>query len=1092
MTEPPNSGLEPEEYFQGIFNASDDAIFIQDVETGRRFLDMNDRAMRMYGITREKLPTFHIRDLSDGVEPYSQKDADEWNRKAKEEGPQTFEWIGRNAKGSTFPLEVYLRVAQIGKQKLLISTVRNITERKKTQRTLEESQRKFQALLSNLPGMAYRCSNEYSWRMDFVSQGSVELTGYAPDEIVKSAAVAYEDIVHPEDRDQLWTNIQTALESRNPFEQEYRIITKGGAIKWVWERGSGHYSEQNELLFLEGFITDISDRKRLQDSIEQRIIALTQPLEGAGNIDFDNLFSLEQIQRLQDHFSSATGVASIITHPDGTPITEPSNFTRLCHEIIRKSEIGRANCFKSDSVLRRSFPQGPMVRPCLSCGLWEAGTRIMVGGRHIANWLIGQVRDETQPEEHIRAYARKIDADEEAFMEAYAEVPVMSSDRFSQVAKALDTLTNQLSTSAYQNIQQARFIAQQHKAEKKLQELTNIQSLILNNNSLGIALVDQRRFKWVNPRLGELLGIPAELLRGTPVRMLYPSDQSYSENGKIIYDELGKGLRVDRALELQHQDGTPFWGRLIGKALNPAKPQEGSLWMLEDITERRESEMELTRLSTVITQSPEAVIITELDGTIQYINPAFEAVSGYSREEALGQKPSILKSGKQSPSLYAALWGTIEAGRIWEGRFVNRRKDGSHYTEEATISPVKDAEGRITNYVAVKRDITEELIHDEELRQAQKMEAVGQLAGGIAHDFNNILQGILGFSEMLISDTKKRSQQHDNACEIRKSAKRAAELTQQLLAFSRKQSTQFTRLDLNNTIHDSTALLDILLRKKYKLVLDLQEGLPPVHADQGQLSQVIMNLAVNARDAMEEGGRLTISTAFVELNEKDAGFIRGANSGAFVCVSFTDTGCGMDDDVINRLFEPFFTTKEVGSGTGLGLAVVYGIIKQSKGWINVYSEKGTGCCVKVYLPALINPQPLGEDQPLAREADNTRILLVDDDPDICRMVSEILNTAGYRSVAASSAEDALEIFEKEGGRFDMLMSDMMLPVMSGDGLADALRKANPDLPVLLFSGYCDQKERWQHLDQNSYHFTPKPFTVKRLLETVHQIINTPD
>ncbi|MCC7300293.1 MAG: PAS domain S-box protein, partial [Verrucomicrobia bacterium] len=507
-------------------------------------------------------------------------------------------------------------------------------------------------------------------------------------------------------------------------------------------------------------------------------------------------------------------------------------------------------------------------------------------------------------------------------------------------------------------------------------------------------------------------------------------------------------------------------------------------FILEQLVKRRTAE--LLRLSTAIEQSPEAVLITDSDGIIQYVNPAFETITGYSRNEAVGQTARILKSGHHDEVFYSDLWKTIAAGNIWRGRVVNKRKNGDFYTEEASISPVRDTDGTISGYVAVKRNITEELFKEEQFRQSQKMEAVGQLAGGIAHDFNNLLQAILGFSEILMTGMATGSAEHRNAEEIHKSAKRGAELIRQLLAFSRKQPVERKQINLNTELRDAEVLLQILLGSGVTYHFELADNLCPIYADHGQLTQIIMNLAVNARDAMPNGGRLTFATENITFDLQSIHTIPGAVQGSFVCLSVTDTGCGMSREVHDRLFEPFFTTKKVGQGTGLGLPVVYGIVKQSNGWIHVYSEEGHGSSFKIYLPVCGTNILSGSPE---ISAHNGRILLVEDDADIRNLVIRILELSGYELVAVSCAEDAIQVYEKEKGLFNMLFSDMILPGQTGIELADTLRIKNPALPVLLYSGYQDQRERWSNLDVKGYHFLKKPFSVTELLSAVNDTLN---
>jgi len=628
-------------------------------------------------------------------------------------------------------------------------------------------------------------------------------------------------------------------------------------------------------------------------------------------------------------------------------------------------------------------------------------------------------------------------------------------------------------------------------AENNLKELADIQSLILDSSTLGIALVKDRKFTWVNARLCELLGIPEKELQGSSTRILYPTEVDFINIGKMAYEQMGCGERFDHTLQFQRHDGSLFWCRMIGKALSPDNPiGAGALWMFEDISDRIDAQIELSRLYTAMEQTPETIVITDPEGAIQYVNSAFEETTGYSRAEALGKNPSVLKSGKHSDDFYKGMWETISKGRIWQGQLVNRRKDGQFFTEEVKIAPVKDTAGEIVNYVAVKRDITEELIQEEELRQVQKMDAIGQLASGVAHDFNNILQGIQGFSELLQMTLEQDTQEYRNATEIHKAAHRATELTRQLLTFSRKQPSLLEKIDLNHAIHEAEALLHMLLGEAFELSLILDNSLSPITADVNQLSQIIMNLAVNARDSMPDGGLLTIATTQVHFDANDVAMIPNAYPGVFACLSVTDTGCGMDAETMERIFDPFFTTKDVGSGTGLGLSVIYGIVKQYQGWINVYSEIGHGTIFRIYFPLNEQPEDTGEKsvkKPDSRKS--PRILFVEDDPEVASMAIKVLGNAGYRIVAAGNAEDALELFNRERGQFNLLMSDMMLPGMNGSQLADALRQQKPRLPILLFSGYNDHSKRWPHLEQTDYIFESKPFTTEKLLSTIESVVS---
>ena len=357
---------------------------------------------------------------------------------------------------------------------------------------------------------------------------------------------------------------------------------------------------------------------------------------------------------------------------------------------------------------------------------------------------------------------------------------------------------------------------------------------------------------------------------------------------------------------------------------------------------RKQAEAELNRLMTAIEQTPESVVITDTEGRILYVNPVFERVTGYSRAEVIGQNPRLLKSNRQDSAFYRELWAKISAGEVWRGRFINKKKDGTLFTEDAVIAPVRDEKGAVTNYIAIKRDISHELELEVQYRQTQKIDSIGRLAGGVAHDFNNILAVICGHTDLALAQLSPDAPLRSNLECIQESAERAANLTRQLLAFARRQVIEPRRINLNELIVNLNKMLHRLIGEDIKLVTQTAPDLGQIKADPGQIEQVLLNLVVNARDAMPDGGTLTIRTANVTLDE-DYARRHLITPGDYVMVSVSDTGVGMTDEVKQHIFEPFFTTKEQGKGTGLGLATCFGIIQQSNGHIHSESQvdKGT-------------------------------------------------------------------------------------------------------------------------------------------------------
>lgn len=371
-----------------------------------------------------------------------------------------------------------------------------------------------------------------------------------------------------------------------------------------------------------------------------------------------------------------------------------------------------------------------------------------------------------------------------------------------------------------------------------------------------------------------------------------------------------------------------------------------------ELAQRIKAQQAQKRLATAIEQAGEGVVITDAQGFIQYVNPAMQKMTGYNKDELIGKTLRIFKSCEHSEDFYRALWTTLKHGKIWSGRFTNRKKDGVLYHEEATISPVKDELGKTTNFVAVKRDITENLELSKQLVQSQKMEAVGALAGGIAHDFNNLLQVILGYSELYLVDESLPQEFRDDLQRINESAKRGADLVQRLLTLSRKTETNPQLINLNDRVIELRKILDRTINKMIDIKLSLDEKIPLINADPTQIDQVIINLCINARDAMPQGGTLVLKTQSVVLDIEDCKTYPDFSPGRYVLFSVTDSGLGMDKDTLQHIYEPFFTTKDLGKGTGLGLAMVYSIIKNHRGLVECFSELGKGSIFRIYLPAV--------------------------------------------------------------------------------------------------------------------------------------------
>ncbi len=513
---------------------------------------------------------------------------------------------------------------------------------------------------------------------------------------------------------------------------------------------------------------------------------------------------------------------------------------------------------------------------------------------------------------------------------------------------------------------------------------------------------------------------------------------------------------------------------------------------LRDVTGRRRAMQERERLATAVEQAAETVVITDADGTITYVNPAFEATTGYSRSEAIGRNPRILKSGEHDARFYEQMWATLSAGGAWSGRLTNRKKDGTLYIEDAVISPIRDPEGEIVSFVGVKRDITEQVRLAEHVEQAQRVESIGRLAAGVAHDFNNMLSPILGYADLLLTQFPPSDPRRNQLERIKAAAESSRELTAQLLAFSRKQVLSVEPLDLGRVVTELANMLSRTIGHNIGVTVNIADTPTAVEADPSQLELVLMNLAMNARDAMPDGGTLTLGVTEAVVGEEHPIEHPELGPGDYVLLTVTDSGVGMDDETRAHIFEPFFTTKPRGKGTGLGLPTVHGIISQHGGHIYAASRPGHGTTFSIYLPACAEaPAPT----PPAREAradvptGSETVMVVEDNHMVRELARTVLEELGYEVIAASSGEDCLRLVEELEPEIDLLLTDVVMPGINGRQLHERLEAIYPSMRVLYMSGHADNIIGEHGVIGDEVRFMQKPFSVHTLADNIREILD---
>ncbi len=901
----------------------------------------------------------------------------------------------------------------------------DITDRKKTETSLIERERAWSTLIENLPGFAYRCANDRDWSMEYISQGCLNVTGYAPADFIENRNLVYNDLVHPDYRQPLWEKCQELLIKQGVFEEEYPIIAKGGETRWVWERGQGIFSDEGRLLFLEGFITDITERKRIEDALRESERFLSQS---------------EKIAR--------TGGWK------ANPFTNSLRWTQGVYDIIEAPKEYQPGL--NEGLEYYTPPYIPMLKEALAKTMelgepFKLETEIMTtSGKHLWAEVRGLMRVEEGEEPQVIGTLQDITE------RKIAENAVHESETF--VQQILENIPDMIFVKSAGDLRFVRF----NKAGEDL--LGYSREALLGKNDYDFFPVDQADFFVAKDREvlrnGKLLEIPEEAI-----------------------DSRSKGKRTlhTKKIPILDASGAPLY--LLG--------------ISEDITNRRESEEMNLRLAAIVNSSDDAIIGKTLDGIITSWNKGAEKIYGFKAHEVVGKSISLLAPDDRHEELRRLLEQIKLGESVKRLETIRRKKDGTEIPISLTVSPVIDKEGRLIGVATIARDVSDRLRGERcredlqaQLFQAQKMEAIGTLAGGFAHDFNNKLQVIAGYVELILCNEELPENLKHDMDAIGQAVHASAELIREMLVFSRKTIVKFEQLNLNSLVTQLRSMLVPVMPKMIGINLVLAEDLWPINAAPNQIDQILMNLSVNARDAMPDGGKLTIQTQNTILDEEYCRYHPNTKPGRYVLLSVMDTGSGMDEATVNRIFEPFFTTKDKDKGTGLGLAVVYGIVELHKGIIICDSSPSEGTTFKIYLPAI---EEVTEEQHSKKteppKGQGETILLVDDEPHLLDLVSRQLVGANYRVIKASNGKEALNLYKQQREQISLVILDLFMPEMDGRRCLEALRDIDPNIRVLIATGHAKLGMTGELEQAGAKGFIHKPFETGLFLEEIRKIID---
>lgn len=569
----------------------------------------------------------------------------------------------------------------------------------------------------------------------------------------------------------------------------------------------------------------------------------------------------------------------------------------------------------------------------------------------------------------------------------------------------------------------------------------------------------------------------------------------HPEDREFVWDLIHTSVKKKKSYQLTYRiftsDGIEKWVWEKGRGIYD---KNGSVLFLEgfitDVTEQKRTEERLRFQSQLLDSVRESVVATGLNDTVIYWGKGAQALYGYSPNEVIGESFTQLIEN-QNPSHHSEQLEKVKREGSWQGQNLQKNKADKTFWADTMISLVSNERGEPCGFIRIDRDLTERKKLEIQLQHSQKMEAIGRLAGGIAHDFNNILMVINGYCDVLLEQLDKNNSIYNQLKEIRTAGDRAVDLTRQLLTFSRKQVLQRKPINLNNLIDDMAQMIHRLIGADIQLKIIKDDKLGLIKSDISQLEQIIMNLVVNARDAMAQGGNLTIQTDNIYLNKAQTSHYHGAKPGAYLLLKIQDTGCGMSSDVKERIFEPFFTTKEFGKGTGLGLSTVYGIVKQSDGFIHIETELNVGTTFYIYFPRV---QDMHEEYESKQETETPlcgkeSILLVEDDESVRTLIHQILESYGYFIYSAQNGEEAERYFNEYKNQIHLLLTDVVMPGISGRKIAQKFLVQYPPLRVVYISGYTDDTIVRHGILENDVAYLQKPFTPEELAKTVREVLD---
>jgi two-component system, cell cycle sensor histidine kinase and response regulator CckA len=1128
--------------YHRLFEAAQDGILIVDVTT-RRILDANPFLTKLLGYPYAELVGKELWEI--GLFP---------DREATEAAFRTLQAQGyiryddrrlATNDGRRIEVEFVSNIYDAGEDQVMQCNIRDVSERKQADEALRKSEERYRTLIAATTAIVW--DSPASGKFDSLQPAWTAFTGQT---LAEHRGWGWLDVVHLDDREKSARAWAAAVTARSDYRMEHRLRRSDGEYRQMSVRAVPITERSGVIREWVGVHTDITEQHRAEEGLRESRERLAAALAASGsgtfrwNIVSDALEWDDQLDRLfglppgttpqslenflaMVHPDDRAGVVGRcrkckeqgadfamefrVVRPDGTVRWlddrgqtsrgldgRPDYMTGACVDITERKQ--------ADEALRTSVDEFRMLAESVPNIVWYTGPDSKCSYLN-PQWMnyTGATLEESLGDGWIRSFhpedrQRALDAwnDAMATGSTYAvEVRLKRADGNYRWWLARCVPHRDDAGNIIKWFGTCTDIDELKRTETERAELFAQLTLQFERMPLAYLLcgLDGRYTRW-NPAAEQMFGFTeAEVLGKLPTETIVPA-QSQAIVLEIFARLAAGDMNAHGTCENIMKDGRTIECEWHNTPLfNPDGEFQGILSLAQNVTARQRAEKALHLRDRAIQAATQGLLITDpkqADNPIIYVSPGFERITGYVSEEAVGRNCRFLQGADTAPAAVAQLREAIRAREPCAVELLNYRKDGTSFWNELSVSPVRNADGQLTHFVGVQSDVTARRHLEEQFRQAQKMEAFGQLAGGVAHDFNNLLTIINGYSDLLLDSLPAGDPSRSLVTEIHKAGERSAGLTRQLLAFSRQQILAPRVLNLNEVVTETDKMLRRLIGEDIRLTTTLDSALWAVQADAGQVEQVLLNLAVNARDAMSKGGRLTIETRNIELDETYTRTHSDAKAGPHVLMSVTDTGNGMSPEVQARIFEPFFTTKGLGKGTGLGLATVFGIVKQSGGHVAVYSEVGVGTSFKVYLPRIEEESEVlkAPSRVLTPPRGSETILLAEDEAGVRKLASYILTECGYKVLEAADGNEAVRIALAHHEPIHLLITDVVMPGAGGRAVSAQIVSGHPEARVLYISGYTDDAIIRHGVLRDGVNFLQKPFSPFVLACKIREVLDS--